>query len=217
MGNEMTKNRTIILDVAHGIDAPGKRSPDGKHLEYVWSRNRVAKIYDNIHKSKNKITFDIFTPFLNEINEAGLINRVKKYNDIAKNYDATFVLSLHNDAFGDNWSKPHGVSVWTSKGETMSDKYATSLYNYLINVYPNEKFRSTNWLNEHEINKDPDWEANFTILAGNKYIKPLYDAVLLEWLFQTNKEDVKKLMNPIHNEYFEDMMTNWLINTFNHG
>lgn len=29
------KKLTIILDPAHGIDIAGKRSPDGKHREYL--------------------------------------------------------------------------------------------------------------------------------------------------------------------------------------
>ena len=37
----MKKNITIILDPAHGEDVPGKRSPDGVHREYRWSRDRV--------------------------------------------------------------------------------------------------------------------------------------------------------------------------------
>ena len=207
--------QTVILDPAHGKDTKGKRSPDGLHREYLWSRERIAKILGNII---TKARFDIYYPFLNEENEPGLTNRVLKYNEIAKDYDKTFMLSIHNDAFkdGSTWENPHGVSVWTSKGEDDSDKYATDLYDYLTTVYPNEKFRPAYWLSEKEKNKDPDWEANFTVLAGNSKVKPIYDAVLLEWLFQTSKSDVEKLINPKHNEYFEDMISNWLLKTFNH-
>ena len=208
--------QAVILDPAHGKNTLGKMSPCGNHKEYIWSRARIVKIVMNILREKEN-KFDLFYPFVYNENEPGLTNRVLKYNDISKDYDKTFVLSLHNDAFRENWAKPHGVSVWTSKGETLADKYATSLYNYLTDVYPNEKFRPAKWLSKYEENKDPDWEADFTILAGNSKVKPLYEAVILEWLFQTNKEDVKKLTNPIHNEYFEDMISNWIINTFNHA
>ena len=40
----MKKNITIILDPAHGEDVPGKRSPDGVHREYRWSRDRVREL-----------------------------------------------------------------------------------------------------------------------------------------------------------------------------
>ena len=38
------KQITVILDPAHGSDVPGKRSPDGTHLEYRWSRERVKSL-----------------------------------------------------------------------------------------------------------------------------------------------------------------------------
>ena len=28
----------ILIDAGHGIDTPGKRSPDGMFLEYLWNR-----------------------------------------------------------------------------------------------------------------------------------------------------------------------------------
>lgn len=207
--------RALILDPAHGKDTAGKRSPDGLHREYLWSRSRIATIVNELLKINN-LNFDLYYPFLYNENEVGLTNRVLKYNEISKAYDNTFMLSIHNDAFGKGatWETPHGVSVWTSKGEDNSDPYATSLFNFLKVRYPNQKFRSAYWRNEHEKIKDPDWEANFTVLAGNRKVKPTYDAVLLEWLFQTNKEDVKSLMNKKHNEYFEDMMVLWITNTF---
>jgi len=205
--------QAVIFDPPHGMDTPGKRSPDGEHRECLWGRERIVKVVNNIIAVKY-LGFDPLYPFLYTENEPGLTTRVKKYNEISKDYDNTFVLSIHNDAFGNDWSNPTGISVWTSKGETSSDKYATSLFNHLESKYPNEKMRPANWLSEKEKNIDPDWEANFTILAGNSKIKPNYDSVLLEFLFQTNKEDVKKLQNPIHNEYFEDMITEWIFKTF---
>ena len=28
----------VLIDCGHGIDTPGKRSPDGSFLEYLWNR-----------------------------------------------------------------------------------------------------------------------------------------------------------------------------------
>lgn len=209
-------SQALILDPAHGKNTAGKRSPDGEHREYLWSRERIANIVNNILSVK-ELNFDLYYPFLYNENEPGLTNRVLKYNDIAKDYDKTFMLSLHNDAYkdGSTWEDPNGISVWTSKGDDDSDSYATSLFNYLKSKFPNDRFRSANWLSEKEKTKDPDWEANFTVLAGNRAIKPNYDAVLLEWRFQTNIEDVKKLMNKVHNEHLEDMLTEWILSVLN--
>jgi len=203
-------SKAIILDPPHGKNTPGKRSPDGKHRECFWGRKRIIKVVNNILKSKE--SSDIYYPFVYEENEPGLTNRVLKYNSIAKDYDETLVISLHNDAENpktcdiNGWGKANGAAVWTSKGQDASDEYATNWFNYFHARYPNQKFRQAKWEGN-----DPDYEANFTILAGNSKVKPLYNAILIEWLFQTNKSDVEKLMNDKHNEYFEDMLTNWIL------
>lgn len=204
--------QAVILDPAHGKDTPGKRSPNWEHREYLWSRERIAGIVNKV--LQKELNFDLHYPFLYEKNEPGLTNRVLKYNEIASGYDKTFMLSIHNDAFGNDWSKPHGISVWTSKGETKSDTYATSLFNHLTHCYIGEKFRAANWVTEYEDKSDPDWEANFTVLAGNSKVKPNYDGVLLEYLFQTNIKDVEKLMDRQKNKIFEINITNWLLNEF---
>ena len=33
----------VILDPAHGSDVKGKRSPDGTHLEYLWSMQKTKR------------------------------------------------------------------------------------------------------------------------------------------------------------------------------
>ena len=38
------KKLIIILDPAHGSDVAGKRSPDGLHIEYKWSREICADL-----------------------------------------------------------------------------------------------------------------------------------------------------------------------------
>lgn len=38
------KKKIILIDNGHGIDTPGKRSPDGALLEYAWNREIAARI-----------------------------------------------------------------------------------------------------------------------------------------------------------------------------
>ena len=201
----------IILDVAHGKDTPGKRSPDGFHEEWKWSRERVKKIVSNLRKQSMQ-HLDFFAPYMDYDLEPGLTERVKKYNDISSNYDLSLMLSIHNNAYTNNWSAPYGIELYTSRGETLADKYATDLYKHLKSRCPNERFRAAYWLDKGEFENDPDKEANFMVISGNKYVKPLYHGILLEWLFMTNKQDVDKLTSPKHNEYFEDIITTWIIN-----
>lgn len=207
----------LIIDVAHGINVPGKRSPDGKHLEYIWSRDRAKNIMKKILNSNMfKTNFEYYSPFMNDLNEPGMTPRVKKYNEISAGFDNCVVIPLHNDGFGDGseWTDPRGISFWTSRGETLADVYCNQLFDYFKIHMPNEKFRTAYWLGKDEKVKDPDYEANFTLLAGNKVIVPDYVGIYMEVLFQTNNEDIKKLMSFKWNDMFEDVLIESMINLF---
>lgn len=206
----------LILDPAHGKDTVGKRSPDGLHLEYKWSRLRLINIFRRFVETSNT---NIHAPFLYEENEPGLTRRVLYYNEnICPLYDRTIMFSLHNDAENpktcdvQGWGKAHGIAFWTSRGETPADVYATQLYEYCVSRMPEESFRTAYWLNKGEQIKDPDYEANFTVLAGNRTVKPFYEGILVEWKFMTNKKDVQDLKDPVKNQQVEDVLFSGLLN-----
>lgn len=168
-----------ILDPAHGVDVPGKRSPDGKHLEYEWSRRICSDLYKELtaHGFRVEITNK-------EIKEIGLSKRKNIANSInCSSNQIKLLLSIHNNAAGsDNkWKKARGVEIYTSKGQTRSDIFADIILNNLIVDFPTvegHKYRVD--LTDGDLDK----ESNLTVLMGNYY------AVLLEWLFQDNIQDV---------------------------
>ena len=43
----------ILIDAGHGIDTPGKRSPDGSFREYLWNRE-IADLLIAVNRSYNK-------------------------------------------------------------------------------------------------------------------------------------------------------------------
>lgn len=204
----------LILDPAHGEDTPGKRSPDGIHREWQWSRARIHSIfYDFENAAKG---FDVAIPFLSHKKEPGLRVRVDTYNQMAGQYKRTIMLSLHNDAFGDTWSQPHGFTIFTSRGETDADQYATTLGMEMKRLMPEEKWRFDFGLSKDELVKDLDREANFTVLAGYRTdpTKPAtpenwtptkYDGILIENNFMTNRGDIDKLMDPKWNARLESV------------
>ena len=176
-----------ILDPAHGSDTPGKRSPDGKHREYLWSRQMIEMILED-SRQKN---YDLISPYLEKDKEPGLTNRVAYYNSIESDKQK-IMLSLHNNAqgMGTKWLNARGFSAYTSKGQTKSDKIAEVLINQFISFFPQLKTRI------ETVDGDKDYEQNFTVLMGNYY------AVLLEILFQDNIEDVVILNSPIFKSDF---------------
>ena len=176
----------IILDPAHGEEVPGKRSPDGKHREYKWSRNICNRVAEELVQRDIKVVFTNLTE-----KEIGLSKRKNFANSLEiKEGEIKFLVSIHNNAAGngDNWMQARGFEIYTSKGQTLSDKFASIIFQGLRDDFPNFEARM------NTSDGDEDKEENFTVLMGN------YPAVLLEWLFQDNQQDVELLANEKTNE-----------------
>lgn len=188
----MKKNLIIILDPAHGADVKGKCSPDGKHREYLWSRNRIK----NLVPVFINLGYEVYTTTDSE-NEPGLSKRKNFATQIRKG-ERKLLLSLHNNAAGNgtDWMSASGVEVYTTPGVTDADMCADFILEQFKEDFPNLKMR---------FNKDAylerDKESRFTVLMGNGYM-----GVLIEWLFQDNKSDVELLSDSETNRKFESSL-----------
>ena len=182
----MARRLLPIIDFAHGSDVAGKQSPDGRHKEYLWSRKVGKMLAERLKQNGFEVAFTN-----TKDTEIGLSRR----KEIANNLDtprggAKFLLSLHNNAagMGNDWANARGFEIYTSPGNTTSDKFAKVILDNLAKDFPSYKNRGTK-------------EANFTVLMGSGY-----SAVLIEWLFQDNKEDVKLLQDETTNNKFMDSL-----------
>lgn len=181
----------IILDPAHGVDVAGKRSPDGKHREYLWSRERCKSLETKL----KQLGYIVYWSNTSD-KEIGLTKRT----DIANMYclkGSSLFISIHNDAFTDDWSDAHGYSVYTTKGQTKSDEFAEILLKEFKQSFPELTLR------KDESDKDLDKEEDFTVIYKTKC-----PAVLIEWLFQSNKKEVELINDPIYIEKFEQCIIN---------
>lgn len=185
----MNSKVCVILDPAHGDNVPGKRSPDGVHREYAWSRNRCQEIEKFLAEKGYEVYWTT-----RSVHEPGLSRRVQAANKI-KTDKVKLLISLHNNAAGaDNkWHMASGVEIYTSKGKTQSDIFSSIMYAALKRNFPNLKYRygGTDPL-------DCDKDSNFTVLMGN------YFAMLIEWLFQDGKEDIALLLDDRINLQFSE-------------
>lgn len=183
------KNIVIILDPAHGSDVKGKSSPDGGHKEYIWSRLRVKSL-----KAKLERVGYVTLMTNNSDREIGLTER-KKFASNTLRGERKLLISLHNNAAGDGskWMMASGVEIYTSPGVTKSDVCADFFIEVLKRNFPDVRFRlnSNSYLGK-------DKEEKFTVLMGDDYM-----GVLIEWLFQDNKDDVRKLSDELVNDRFE--------------
>lgn len=194
---KVNKKLLIILDPAHGEEIEGKRSPDGRHREYKWSRERLKEIEHLLQVHGYIVVWTNTTE-----REIGLTNRKNKADQLASQYPdlVSLLVSLHNDASGvtPEWRQANGVSVWTSIGRTTSDIFADYFIQRISEWMPtvNRRIYSPAYL-------DRDFENNFTVLMGN------YSALLIECVFQDNREDVALLESPRFQKAVED----WIVDS----
>ena len=130
----------ILIDNGHGIQTKGKRSPDGKLLEYAYTRNLARQIV-KILKTRGYDS-ELLIP---EDDDIPLSERVRRANEICLTYEPScpaptghpdvILISLHLNAAGDGtkWMNATGWSCYTCKGQTESDRLADCLYKAAAN------------------------------------------------------------------------------------
>ena len=179
---------TIILGTAHLKSTPGKCSPDKKFFEYQYSRQICKAVRDILKEIGYTVLIDIEDDDLKVDQSKELCLRCKVVNDLHKINKNCIYISIHVNAAGSDgkWHDATGWEVYTSKGETKSDKLATCLYNAAKNNLKNKKLRTD------FSDKDPDKEADFYVLKHTTC-----PAVLTENFFQDNKKDVEYLTSDV--------------------
>ena len=167
----------ILIDPGHGIDTPGKRSPDGLFREYLWNRQVADLILEGLVSAGVDASLVV-----TETNDVSLRNRVNRVNTICNKLGASNVLlvSVHANAAGNGsaWMNARGWSCYTSKGKTKSDQVAECLYDAFEEEFQDRKIR------KDMSDGDRDWEENFYVLQKSKC-----PAVLLENFFYDNREE----------------------------
>ena len=171
----------ILIDNGHGHNTPGKRSPDGKFLEYAYNREIatriVADLTDRGHNAQ------LLVP---ETEDIPLTERVRRINAHCNTLGKSNVIliSIHVNAAGNGtkWLNATGWSCYTSKGQTTSDLIAECFYAAAKKNFPGRRIRT-----DYSDN-DPDWEENFYILRHS-----LCPAVLTENFFMDNPQDLEYL------------------------
>ena len=179
-----------LLDPGHGGLNPdtgkymtaGKRSPkwsDGtQYFEGVGNRDIVKRIVKKCADA-GILALDI----VNDWQDVSLSTRVNRANAIYEYYKNSVYVSVHSNGFSKE--KAHGYSVYTSPGQTKSDKYADILLSYMELEFPDHKLR------KDMSDTDRDKEASFYVLR-----KTRMSAILSENFFMTNKKECDLLLTP---------------------
>ena len=192
----------ILIDNGHGLDTPGKRSPDGKFLEYAYNREIATRIVTDLTDRGHNAQLLVPEP-----EDIPLSERVRRINAHCLSHHSSpaphqssparpgisptghpnvILISIHVNAAGNGsqWLNATGWSCYTSKGQTTSDRIAECFYEAAKKNFPDRRIRT-----DYSDN-DPDWEENFYILR-----KTLCPAVLTENFFMDNHSDLEYLQS----------------------
>lgn len=178
----------IILGTAHLKSTPGKCSPDGRLLEYKYSREIVDELKVKLESMGYEVYVDIPEDDIKGINSSQeLVRRVKFVNDLCSKYNCLYV-SIHVNAAGSDgkWHTATGWEAYTTVGKTNSDTLATFLYKRAEQNLTGKKIRTD------YSDGDPDKESNFYVIKNANC-----PAVLTENFFMDNKEDVEYLLSDL--------------------
>lgn len=171
----------ILIDPGHGINTPGKRSPDGALLEYLWNR----QVSEYLFKYLQALGYDV-QYVVTETDDIPLATRVRRVNDVCKIHGSqnVLLLSIHGNAAGNGaWMNAKGWCCFTTQGQTKSDKVAECLYKAFEEDFKDRKIRYD------RSDGDKDWEKAFYVLRHTSC-----PAVLIENFFYDNKEECQFML-----------------------
>jgi N-acetylmuramoyl-L-alanine amidase len=194
-------SRLILFDLGHGgidpetnqyVTAPNKQHfhhDFGWFYEGEWNRNLMKQIdtlykqYNSKAKQNERIRYNWY-PY--DHHDVPLRSRVQSYNEMTNAQTKAVIISLHANASPNHNGR--GFEIFTSKGETLSDQYATII---------GEEFKADPVLvdsfafrTDYASDGDLDKEADFYVLR-----KTVAPAVLVEHGFFDNLEDATLLIN----------------------
>ena len=172
----------ILIDAGHGIDTPGKMSPDGSVLEYLWNRQMADLVLTGMRLAGYDADLVV-----TETNDISLRTRAMRVNRICDRIGASNVIlvSIHANAAGNgkSWMNATGWECHTSPGKTRSDELAECFYKSFSAAFPEKRMR------RDFSDGDSDKESNFYILT-----KTRCPAVLLENFFYDNRDECAWLL-----------------------
>lgn len=183
--------KIIILGTAHLLTTPGKRSPEGRFREAIYSREIVREVKAKlaaygytvfVDYDGDKLPRTMQTPMAKLEQQRELALRVANVNQLCKEYGAANVLyvSIHVNAAGADgkWHQARGWQVNVSpKASSKSKLLAGCLFDAAKGV--GLKMRQPSASQKY-------WNNAALYILSNTACP----AVLTENLFQDNKEDV---------------------------
>ena len=147
----------ILIDNGHGQETAGKRSPDGRLLEWSYNREIARRVVAAL--SSLGLDAELLVP---EDEDISLYERCRRVNRLCLQLGKRNVclVSIHVNAagHGDKWYNAEGWCCYTSPGQTAGDVLANYLCQAALQNLPGHQMRFD------YMDGDADQEAAFYIL-----------------------------------------------------
>ena len=173
-------NILVLIDNGHGIDTAGKRSPDGRLLEYSYTREIAVRVAEGLKELSVEAV-----RLVPEEKDITLMERCNRANAIhASTSKEVILVSIHCNAagIGKDWLKANGWQVCIyPKASSKTKKLASSLASETEKL--NLKVR-------RPTHGQDFWMQNLAICRDTTM-----PAVLTENLFMDNKAEVDYLLS----------------------
>ncbi len=174
----------ILVDNGHGVETPGKRSPDGRLREYQYCRDIAAALVERLKAAGYDA--QLLVPEIRDVPlNKGTDTRVKRVNNICVQLGAANVLlvSIHNNAAGSKgqWLTARGWSGYVAQNASANSK---RLAECLADAAAAQGLKVRKPLATQKY-----WVQSLAICRETKC-----PAVLTENLFQDNRQDVDYLL-----------------------
>lgn len=188
----------ILLDAGHGIETPGKRSPDGRLREYKYCREIINEVKNQLESKGFQVELIVI-----DDTDIPLMERCRIVNQYCDKYGKanTVLVSVHCNAAGSgaDWMNARGWSVFISNN---SSKKSKQLAECLFAAAQKEELALRKYSQTQVY-----WKQNLAICR-----ETYCPAVLTENLFQDNKEDVEYLLSEKGKESIIRLHVNGIIN-----
>lgn len=176
----MDKGKVIILlDNGHGRETPGKRSPDGRLMEWEYTRQLAAAIEARLLATGYNVR-----RIVEETADVPLRERCRRVNEVCRTHPHVLLVSLHCNAAGNGsqWCEARGWGAYVSLNASENSKRlarrlceAAELFGQKVRRYAPGQ---------------PWWPQDLAMCRDTKC-----PAVLTENLFQDNRADVDYLLS----------------------
>ena len=168
--------KTVCLDPGHGVESPGKCSPDKSYYEHEFALDMAGRIQAHLERCGIRVVLtrtDEHCP-TGKANTNDLLKRVA----ISDAAGADLFVSIHSNASGNEWSNASGLMIYTSAGPDTASRNAAAKAVLARMTAAGVELRGSPLVHDIEL------------VVTRKTAAP---AMLIEYGFHTNRNDTARL------------------------